>query len=156
MDGILELLDALRDKRLVAGRFRGVLHLCIGRRIERADGTLISTGLTWRQLAEALKASKFDKELAREVGVDPDTTSPRDREKMWYAAVAAARVDAPEAVKQADELAVRLKPLGFVVGPAPTGRPSASHPPPPAPKEAGKEKPKPPPPPPADGGKRKK
>lgn len=154
MDGIRELLDVIRDHRLAAGRLRGVFHLAIGRRVERADGTLVSAGVTWRELAAALKAAKFDKELAREVGADPDTLSPRDRERMWYSAIALAKVGSPEASAQADELTARLKPLGFVVGPAPSGAPSASHPPPPKPakKDEGKK------PPDADegGGKKKK
>jgi hypothetical protein len=151
MDGIRELLDAVRDHRLAAGRFRGVLHVAIGRRVTRADGTVLSTGVTWRQLAGLLKDARFDKDLAREVGADPDTVSPRDREKLWYAAIALAKVDSPEARRQADELAARLKPLGFVVGPAPTGRPSASHPPPVTP-----AKKDPPADPPEEKGKKRK
>jgi hypothetical protein len=152
MDGIRALLDAIRDHHLARGRVRGVFHLAIGRRVETPDGTLVSAGVTWRELANHLKAAKFDKELAREVGADPDTLSPRDREKMWYAAIALAKVGSPEASRQADELAARLKPLGFVVGPPPSGGPSASHPPPPAAKTAKTDEPKKPP----DEGKKKK
>ncbi len=75
---------------------------------------------------------------------------------MWYSAIALAKVGSPQASAQADELAARLKPLGFVVGPAPTGAPSASHPPPAPPKPAKKDEKKKPPPDAGDGGKRKK
>ncbi len=48
MDGIRELLEAARGHGLVTGHFRGLLHIVIGRKITRANGTVLSTGLTWR------------------------------------------------------------------------------------------------------------
>jgi len=136
MDGIREFLETVRQHNLVAGHLRGVFHAAIGRRITRADGNVLSAGVTWRQLAAALKAMRFDKDYAAEVGADPETLSPRDRERFWYAVIALARVDSPAARAQADELAALVKPLGYVVSPPPSGG-----------------EPPPPPPPAADGGK---
>lgn len=137
MDGIRDLLEAARTNGLVAGRFRGLLHIAIGRTVSKPDGTKLSSGLTWRELAALLKAIRFDPEFGREVGADPDTLSPRDRERYWYAVIAMARVDGPEAVAQAEKLAGPLKDLGFVVAPPPAG--IAPAPPAAKPKPAAKE-----------------
>lgn len=120
MDDVRTLLEALDDKPFLQGHLRGLLHILIGRRITKADGTVVSSGLTWRQLATLLKASKFDKDLVAELGADPDALAPRDREKMWYLAIALARVDSLDAIEQADRLMPSLKQLGFSVGPSPT------------------------------------
>ena len=121
--GVLELIDA---QKLAKGRLSGVLHIMIGRSICKADGTVISTGLTWRQLAGILKAAKFDKDLVKDLGVDPDQLAPRDREKMWYLAIGLAHVDSIEASTQADQLVSLLKPHGYVIGGSPTNVSSAS------------------------------
>lgn len=135
MEGTLRLLELVRDKKLAAGHLRGLFHVCIGRVVSAADGTVVSAGVTWRELAALLKDAKYEKELVSELGADPDTLSPKDREKMWYQAVALAKVDSAAARAQADKLAAALKPHGFVVGPAPGGPSKLSNlaPPPPAP-----------------------
>ena len=120
MDGIRELLEAARDHGLAAGNFRGLLHVVIGRKITRPDGTVLSAGLTWREAAGLLKQLRFDRELVREFGADPDALAPRDRERFWYSAIAQARVDSREAVAEADRLVAKLRELGFVVGPSPS------------------------------------
>src|SRR5262249_6242643 len=119
MDGIRELLSAVRDAGLAAGNFRGLLHIALGRKITRPDGTTPTVGVTWRALATELKNLRFDTELVREFGADPDALAARDRERFWYSAIALARVDSPEAVADAEKLAPKLRPLGFIVGPAP-------------------------------------
>jgi hypothetical protein len=119
--GIREMLLAARDEGLIEGLFRGLLHIAIGRKIARPNGTPVSSGITWRELAVYLKELHFDKDLAREVGLDPGTLAPRDRERFWYSTIAQARVDSPEASAEADELAADLKKLGFVIGPNPAG-----------------------------------
>lgn len=129
MDGIRELLDAARDHQLVPGHFRGLLHIAIGRKVTHTDGTVVSNGMTWRELAGWLKQLRFDRELVRELGADPDALAPRDRERFWYSAIAAARVDTREAVTEAEALAARLKPFGFVVGPSPAALAAAPSPP---------------------------
>ena len=129
MDGIRDFLSAARDAGLAAGNFRGLLHIAIGRRVTRPDGSSVSTGVTWRALATELKALRFDQALVHELGTDPDSLAARDRERFWYSAIALARVDSPEAVAAAEKLIPKLTPLGFVVGPAPSG---VASPPPPA------------------------
>lgn len=121
MEGVRDLLEAARTNGLVAGRFRGLLHVAIGRTITKPDGAKVSAGLTWREVASLLKAIRFDPEFGREAGADPDTLSPRDRERYWYAVIALARVDGAEALAEAEQLVAPLKALGYVVGPPPSG-----------------------------------
>lgn len=120
MDDVRALLEALNDKPFLQGHLRGLLHILIGRKIAKADGTAVSAGLTWRQLATELKAAKFDKDLVAELGADPDALAPRDREKMWYLAIGLAKVDSLDAIEQADRLMPSLKQLGYSIGPSPT------------------------------------
>lgn len=131
MDGIREFLEIVRRQSLARGRLRGLFHVAIGRRISRADGTVLSAGVTWRQLAAEFKNLRYDKDLVSELGVDPDTLSPRDRERFWYAAIGLARVDSAEARVQADQLTAALLPLGYVIGPPPTTIPGDAPLPPP-------------------------
>src|SRR5262245_30982774 len=110
-----EFLDDLKQHGYAQGNFLGLLHVLIGRRIEKADGTVISVGLTWRDLAAWLKKVRWDKEAARELGLDPAAMPPRDRQRYWYAAIAHARVDSPEAKTAGDKLAAVLGAAGYVV-----------------------------------------
>lgn len=155
MDGLRDLLDVIRQKGLAKGRMRGVFHVAIGRTVARPDGTVVATGVTWRELAEWLRVLRYETELVRELGADPDTLSPRDRQKFWYSAIALARVDSAAAFAEAAKLADALKPLGFVVGPPPAGAvpatppvvlptptPKVQSPPPPAPVKKPPGKPK--------------
>lgn len=118
--GIREFLEAARDSGVASGRFRGLLHIAIGRRVSRANGSVISSGVTWRELAPLLKELRYDRELVRQFGADPDTLAPRDRERFWYSAIAQAGVDTAEASAEADGLIGELKKLGFLVGPNPS------------------------------------
>ena len=136
MEGIRDLLEAARTNGLVAGRFRGLLHIAIGRTVSKPDGTKLSAGLTWREIANLLKVLRFDPELGREVGADPDTLSPRDRERYWYAVIALARVDTADVVAEAEKLVGPLKALGFVVAPSAAAPPAKAKP------ATAKEKPK--------------
>jgi hypothetical protein len=140
MDGIRELLSAIRDAGLTTGNFRGLLHILIGRKITRPDGSSVSNGLTWRILATELKSLRFDTELVREFGADPATLAARDRERFWYSAIAVSKVDSQEASAEADKLIPKLKALGFVVGPAPASIPSPPAPPKPKAETKAKEK----------------
>ena len=141
MDGIRELLSAARDAGLVTGYFRGLLHIAIGRTVKRPNGSTLSNGVTWRELAAELKHQRFDTDLVRELGADPEVLAARDRERFWYSAIALARVDSREAAQDADRLATRLAALGYSVGPAP-GLPAQPRPAPrPKPEARGKEKP---------------
>lgn len=142
MDGITAFLEVVRSAGLAVGHFRGLLHVVIGRRLTKTDGTLVSRGITWRELAALLKTLRFDRDLVREFGADPDALAPRDRERFWYAAIAQARVDSREAVDEADRLVAPLKTLGYVVGPPPTVLPPAAPPPPETPSRAAEDTPK--------------
>src|SRR5262249_2452015 len=115
MDGIREFLETVRQHHLVEGHLRGLFHIAIGRRIARSDGQVLSAGVTWRQLAAVLKAIRFDKEFVAEVGADPETLAPRDRERFWYSAIALSKVDSQESRAQAEWLIARLKPIGYVI-----------------------------------------
>ncbi|CAN5594033.1 hypothetical protein BH11PLA2_BH11PLA2_14740 [soil metagenome] len=112
MDGVQHLLSVIREQKLAKGRLRGVFHLLIGCKLATADGTVLSSGLTWRQLAKELKDSRLDKNLVTELGADPDTLSPRDRERFWYAAITLGMATG-EGGSQAAELLKMLKPHGF-------------------------------------------
>src|SRR5580700_1781391 len=114
MEGAREFLEQVRQHQLVKGHFRGLLHLLVGRKIARADGTVVSPGLTWRQLAELLKTLRWDKEQVRELGLEPDELPPRDRQRFWYSAILAAEINSPEAQSAADKLAAKVKSLGFI------------------------------------------
>lgn len=123
MDGSQVVLELIRDHQLAVGRLRGFFHLLIGRKLSREDGAVLSMGLTWRELATALKQLKFDRELVKELGSDPESVSPKDREKFWYFAIGLAKVDSAQARREAEELTLLLKPLGIVVGIPPAGPP---------------------------------
>ena len=115
MEGAREFLENARQRQIVKGHFLGLLHALIGRTISRADGTVLSNGVSWRHLAELLRELRWDKECVRELGLDPDALPPRDRQRFWYSAIAAANVDSPDAAVAADRLAKKAKTLGFVV-----------------------------------------
>ena len=129
MDGLQRLLEAVRDNGLAVGHLRGVLHVAIGRKVLAADGSLLSAGVTWRELADRLKQAKYDVALGLEVGADADVIAPRDRQRFWYAVIALAQPDGAVAVGQAEALVPSLRRLGFEVGPPPAGLPAPAPPP---------------------------
>jgi hypothetical protein len=117
MEQLRDFLKAVGTE--ATGHFRGLLHILVGRRISRTDGTEVSAGLTWRALAALLKQVRWDREAVRELGLDPADLPPRDRERYWYTAIARAGLATPEAQADADALAEVLARLGYVVGPPP-------------------------------------
>jgi hypothetical protein len=119
MEGLREFLEKIRQQHLVRGNLRALFHVCIGRKIARADGTVLSNGVTWRELSDLLRTIRWDKELVRELGLNPDDLPPRDRQRYWYTAIHAAQVMSPESRELGDEYARRVATLGFVIGPAP-------------------------------------
>ncbi|MFO0938771.1 MAG: hypothetical protein U0798_19890 [Gemmataceae bacterium] len=121
MDRLLEFLERVQQNGLIAGKLRGVLHIAIGRVIKTEDGTVISSGTTWRVLSNQLKAAKIDKELVRQIHPEPDEISPRDRERFWYSVIALARPDSSESIAEAEALIPLLAPLGYTVGALPVG-----------------------------------
>lgn len=150
MDGLRKMLEAVQDAGLATGHLRGLFHVCIGRKITAANGTVVSNGVTWRELANLLKIARYDPELVREVGADPEELSPRDRQRYWYGAIALARPDSADAVADGQRLAALLEPLGYQVGPPPPGLPAPSAAPAAEPKKPAAKKPEP------DAGKKKK
>ena len=72
MEGTQMMLQLARDHRLIAGHLRGLFHIAIGRTLTATDGTILSMGMSWRDLSQLLKAMKFDREHVRELGADPD------------------------------------------------------------------------------------
>lgn len=115
MEPVDEFLTVLRGRQMVSGHFAGLLHLLIGRTLVRADGQVVSTGLTWRTMADVLKNLRFDRELVRELGLDPDSLPPRDREKFWFAAILRGGMTTPRVRANADALAALLPNLGYRV-----------------------------------------
>ena len=117
MDGVREFLEMLRSKNLVKGRFRGMLHVLIGRTIRRADNSVVSTGITWRELSNLLKLLRWDKEQVREIGLNPDALPPRDRQRYWYTAIAQAQITSEEARAEGDEIAAAVASHGYSIDP---------------------------------------
>lgn len=124
MDSLRELLEAVRERDLARGQFRGLLHILVGRRISREDGTVVSSGTTWRDLASLFKRLRWDREAVRELGLDPAELPPRDRQRFWYTAIARGGIDSTTASEAAERLIEPLQELGYVVGPAP-GQPAS-------------------------------
>ena len=119
MDGAREFLEDVRHKGLAAAHLLALMNIVIGRRITKADGTVLSTGLTWRELAQVLKRLRWDKDAVRELGLNPDDLPPRDRVRYWYTAIAHAQVAGPAATQAGDRLAQQLAAHGYTIGPAP-------------------------------------
>src|SRR5262245_26015691 len=122
MDGVRDFLDDLLQHGRAKGRFLGLLHILIGRKITKTDGTLISAGLTWRAVAAELKRCRWPTDAVRELGMDPADFAPRDRQRFWYSVIGQAKVGSAEAAKDGDRLARDLSGAGYVVGPAPGTR----------------------------------
>src|SRR5262245_7247203 len=105
MDWAREFLEDLKNGGTAQGNFLGLLNVLIGRRIERSDGAVVCSGLTWRQCAALLKKVRWAKDAIAELKLNSESLPPRDREKFWYTAIAQARVDSQEAAKAGDTLA---------------------------------------------------
>ena len=121
MDALQALFDHLKKKGHAQGHFLGMLHILIGRKITKTDGTVVSSGLAWRELAEWLKKVRWDPESVRELGLDPDELPPRDRQRFWFTSISRAEVHSSNAKAAGDRLAESLKPEGYHVSPAPKG-----------------------------------
>jgi len=115
MEGTQLFLEFISKPGWAKGHLRGVFHIAIGRKVLDEAGNVVANGTTWRELAAALKAVKFDKTLVKELGADPEALSVRDREKFWYLAIALAGVDSAEARSQAERLATKLERSGWYV-----------------------------------------
>ncbi len=79
MDQLREFLTVVREHGAAQGNLLGLLHALIGRRITTADGTLVSAGMTWRDLANTLKRERWEPTTVRELGLEPSALPPRYR-----------------------------------------------------------------------------
>jgi hypothetical protein len=120
MDALSTFLEAQSKHVKTKGHFLGLLNVVIGRSITAKDGTVVAGGLTWRETAGLFKRLRWDPELVRELGVEPDDLPPRDRQRFWYTAIARAGVDGPEAAKAGDRFAEVLRKQGFTVSAGPS------------------------------------
>lgn len=130
MDQVRHFLNDLQTSGLATGHFLGLLNILIGRRLTGRDGTQISSGVTWREVAGHLRRLRWDPEIVVELGLDSTTLPPRDRERYWYSAIALTRVDSPQATAAGDRLAEILRERGYGVGLAPGQAPPSDSPPP--------------------------
>ncbi|HEX5269391.1 MAG TPA: hypothetical protein VFW33_02840 [Gemmataceae bacterium] len=119
MDRVRQLLNDVKQRGLAPGKLLGLLNVLIGRRVALADGTPVSAGLTYRELAGHLKRVRWEPDTVSELGLDPKALPPRDRERYWYQAIVLARVDSPQGATAGDEVAVALRAASYDVGPAP-------------------------------------
>lgn len=119
MDGARDFLDAVERHAEWKRHLLGLFHILIGRRISKNDGTVVSSGLSWRELASELKRRRWEPDVVRELGLDPATFAPRDRQRFWYSVISQAQVSSPAAIQAADRFAVIAQQLGFIVGAAP-------------------------------------
>src|SRR5262245_3074407 len=115
MDALRAFLLDLKRRGLDQGHWLGLVNLLIGRRIETAEGQLVSAGLTWRELAALLKTARWNKNAVREVELDPKELPPRNRQQYWFTAIARAQVDSPQAKAAGDRLAEELRAAGYVI-----------------------------------------
>jgi hypothetical protein len=117
MDGFVEFLSAARRDRLAQGNLLGLLNVAIGRQIQTRQGKVVSAGVSWRVLAQALKKARWPKETVVDLGLDPKSLPPRER--FWYAVIGAAQVGSEKASEAGDRFTAKLVKAGYVVGPAP-------------------------------------
>jgi hypothetical protein len=119
MDRLREFLKLVHERGLAEGNFLGLLHVLIGRRIALPDGTPVSAGLTWRELAALLKKVRWDRESVRELGLDPARLPPRDRQRYWHTAITQAGVNSAAAMAAGEKLREAVQGLGYTVSPPP-------------------------------------
>jgi hypothetical protein len=119
MDPLRDFLKTIREQGCAQGNMLGLLHVLIGRQIRRADGTAVSSGLTWREAAARLRKARWNREAVQELGLNAAALPARDRERFWYLAIAQAHIDSAAARTAGDELARRLVPLGYLVSAGP-------------------------------------
>jgi hypothetical protein len=121
MDRVRQFLEEVKQGDLARGNFLGLLNVLIGRRLARKDGTVLSEGITWRDMAAHLKKARWDKQAVKELGLVPEALPPRDRLRYWYGAIVQASVDSPRATQAGNEMAAVLERLGYRVGHPPAG-----------------------------------
>jgi hypothetical protein len=119
MDALPTFFDTLKKNGLTKGHFLGFIHVLIGHRIIQTDGTLVSRGLGWREVATWLRKTRWDPEAVRELGVNPDALPPRDRQRFWFTAIAQAGVGSDTASAAGKRFGEILREVGYEVGSPP-------------------------------------
>ena len=120
MDALPRLVEQIRREGWARQNLLGFFHVLIGRRItRRADGVVVSTGVTWRDLAALMKKLRWDPETVRDLGFDPKELPPRHRERYWYVAIMRSQVDSPTGAQAGEAFAAVLSEQGYDIGPAP-------------------------------------
>jgi hypothetical protein len=121
MDRLRELLVELKRDTYAQGNFLGLLNVLIGSTIEGSDGDIVSTGATWRSLAELLKKVRWTKQAATDLGLELGNFAPRDRQRFWYQVISHANVDSPQAREAGARMIEQLRHMGYrVKGSGPT------------------------------------
>ncbi len=115
MEGAKEFLEAIRNTELETSHFLAVVHILIGRKIFRIDGTLVSNGMSWRKLAELLKLIRWKEEGVIQLGAKPEELPPRDRFRYWLRAISFAPLNSTAVRNEVNALANRLKEIGYRV-----------------------------------------
>jgi hypothetical protein len=115
MKPLNDFLAKVRQAQVPPGCFLGFLHVLIGKTLVTREGTLVSRGITWRELAARFRQARLDKDLVKELGVDPAQLPPRDREAYWFEALRRAQISSPQAQNQAAQLVSWLEKLGYEV-----------------------------------------
>ncbi len=120
MDALFKCLNEIESSQKSIGNLLGFLHVLIGRKItRRSDQAVISKGMSWRDMASVLKKVRWEPAVVRELGIDPDSLPPRDRQRYWYSAISLAHVDSAKAIEAGNRFATVLNELGYDVGPPP-------------------------------------
>ena len=119
MDALSTVLEKLKKGGKTRGHLLGLLNVLIGRTITAKDGTVVSRGLTWREMAATLKRLRWEPDQVEELGLKPKDLPPRDRHRFWYATIAQAHVDSSDAAAAGDRFAEVLRKLGYEAGSGP-------------------------------------
>ena len=115
MDALAELFEKIRSEELSKGLFLGLLHVLIGRTVSSPSGAVLSTGMTFREVATWFKKLRWNPEDVRDLGLDPDTLPLRDRQRYWFVAICHAQVGSAAAIKAGEKFAAKLRTAGYEV-----------------------------------------
>ena len=126
MDPLREFLKKAEDQNISQGDLLGLLHILVGRKIALSDGTVVSSGMNWRDVAGILKKVRWDPTQINELGIDPKTLPPRDRERFWLTVINRSNLQSPSALASGERLRLRLLGIGYVVSPAPAAEKHSS------------------------------
>ena len=90
-----------------------MLNLLVAYRITDESGQVVSNGLTFRQVSEKLKKSRWNPDDVETLGLKSVELPQRDRLRFWYVALVRAGVGGSKAMMEADTLAKAVKKVGY-------------------------------------------